>query len=126
MNLSLLWSKSAFTSPLFAQDLQKFGSILKWRSCQEDVLEVGCATGLITRTVLYPYIEDRVRKLVAVDKHQSMIDFAKDRNQFGKIEYRKVNVMKQVEVQKMKGKFGHIFVPLVAHWIPDNRWVKLL
>lgn len=121
MNLALLYSRSNCTAQLFARDLEKFGSLLKWNNYQEDILEVGCATGLISSTVLYPYIKDRVRKLISVDKRQCMIDFAKEHHQVENIEYRLMDVMRCEDVEKMKNRFDRIFVPLVAHWMPDNK-----
>ncbi|GJQ66756.1 putative juvenile hormone acid methyltransferase [Trypoxylus dichotomus] len=90
-------------------------------SHKENVLEIGCAGGSITRNILLPYIKDYLKTLVAVDKSENMIKYAKETNDSEHIDFQVMNATNKEEIAKRKDEFDHIFSLFVAHWIPDNR-----
>lgn len=121
MSYPSLWHKTDFTTKIAASYFQRYNHLLKWKNYKENVLEVGCADGSITRDIIYPHIKDHTAKFLAVDKSEEMIEFAKQDNRNLKIDYQVMDAMDPVQVERKKGQFDHIFSLLVAHWIPDNR-----
>lgn len=121
LKIKSLWGAIAFTAEWFAQDLKKFGHPLRWTNYKQNILEVGCANGFVTRKATYPYVRDHLDKLLAIDIDEVFIEAAREDNDIDQIEFCQMDVMNEKKVAEMKGRFHKIFVPLVAHLIPDNR-----
>ncbi|GJQ66752.1 putative juvenile hormone acid methyltransferase [Trypoxylus dichotomus] len=121
MNHASKWLRTTVTKEAAKDFLENYGPLLKWKSYKEDILEVGCADGSITKNILFPYIKDHVHKFLATDKLANMIDVAKKENYLEEIEYQILDVMNRKNVENMHNRFDHIFSFIVAHIIPDSR-----
>ncbi|GJQ66754.1 putative juvenile hormone acid methyltransferase [Trypoxylus dichotomus] len=120
MNYTNKWLRTTLTKEATTDFLQNYGRLLKWKNYKEDILEVGCADGSITKNILFPCIKEHVHKLLATDKLADMIDFAEKTNYLEEIDYQILDVMNPKSVEKLHNRFDHIFSFIVAQIIPDN------
>lgn len=104
--------------------LDKYAHLLKWRSNEEIILDVGCGDGSVTKEVLYPYLEDHVKKLEAVDLSESMIEFARTNYSMEKIEYKTLDLGSDEDIRTLTDKFDHIFSFYCTHWILDQKYIR--
>lgn len=121
MDYSDMWCKTTASKNLASAILNKHRDSFKWKNYKENILEIGCGDGSLTKTVLYSFIGDHVQELVAIDKLDYMCNYAKANNAVEGIEYRFKDAMDADHVEEMKGQFDHIFAIFVAHWIPDTK-----
>lgn len=121
MNYAALWFKNSISRRNAKDQFEKFGHLLKWTRSKENILDAGCGEGSVTREILYPLVKNHVHKIVAVDKCDGMISFAKEHNQVEEIDYQIMDLMDEAQVSKAANRFGHIFSIHLSHWIPDTR-----
>lgn len=116
-----LWTKTTASKEIASFYLKKFGHLLKWKDYKETILEVGCAEGSVTKELLFPFVKNHVKKLVAIDKLDDMISCAKKANTIAEIDFQVMDAMDGESVTKKANQFDHIFSTMVAHWITDNK-----
>lgn len=121
MSYASLWAKNNLTKPNARLYIEKFGHLLKWHNCKENIMDAGCADGSLTSEVLYPYMKNHVQKILAVDKLDGMIDHAKKHNKIEEIDYQVLDVMDQNKTKGLANQFRHIFAFHLAQWIPDTK-----
>lgn len=121
MNVAVNWSKTNVTLQLTKHYFKKHGHCLKWRDYKENILEVGCGEGSVTAKVLYPYIKNHTQRLLATDKLEEMVTFAKQHNKMNRVDYQVMDIMNEQQVKALQNQFDHIFSLFLSHWIPDTR-----
>lgn len=121
MNYASMWYKTNITKRMATYCIEKYVQHLKWTGFKEDILEVGCAEGSVTANILYPQIKNHVGKLLATDKLEGMIDFAKKENKLQEIDYQVLDVTDSLATRRYRNQFDHIFSFLAAHYILDTR-----
>lgn len=124
MSYAAKWSSNTITKQIAVHHMTKYGHLLKWSEYQEICLEVGCGEGTITKEIFYPWIKDRIQKLVAIDKLDGMIKFAKEHNSAEKLEYHTLDIMDNNMTKGMKNQYDHVFSICVDHLITDTRYVQ--
>lgn len=122
MNHASLWFKTSITKQNAKFQLQKFEHLLKWKSDKETIIDAGCGEGSVTKEILYPAVKNNIQKILAVDRNEEMINFAKQNNQIEGIEYRVMDIMDQRLLKTVPNQFDHLFAIHLAHWIPDTRY----
>nr|XP_022907802.1 uncharacterized protein LOC111419251 [Onthophagus taurus] len=105
--------------------LRKYQDALKWNE-NENVLEVGCASGTITTQVLYPYLkEKKINNLLAVDISAAAIEVAKATNNNSKILFDEMNFGDLNQGDLYKERFDKIFAFYCFHLVkPAEVWPK--
>ncbi|GJQ66749.1 putative juvenile hormone acid methyltransferase [Trypoxylus dichotomus] len=101
--------------------LKRYSHLLRWQPYEENILDIGCGDGSVTKEVLYPYLKEHVGRLEAVDLSKDMIEHAKMYNELKNVHYRTVDMNSDAEVQSLGMKFDHIFSFYCIHWILDQR-----
>lgn len=101
--------------------LNRFSNLLKWKPYKENVLDVGCGDGSVTKEILYPLLENHLDRIYAVDVSAGMIEHAKANNNMDEIEYSIMDMGSDDGIDKVKSKFDHIFSFYCTHWIVDQR-----
>lgn len=85
-------------------------------------LDVGCGPGSFTLNHLLPRLPAGLKRLVAVDNLDSMLEFAK-KNSHEKIEYRKLNIVSEKDVAEFvntEGNFRMVCSFMTLHVISDH------
>ncbi|GJQ87695.1 putative juvenile hormone acid methyltransferase [Trypoxylus dichotomus] len=121
MACAALWAQTSPTKIYVDDGFNNYGHLLKWKAEKETVLEIGCGDGFITREILYKRYGDHIKKLIAIDKLDSMIEYAKSFNKNESIDFVTMDIKDQNSIEKMKGCFDHIFTFYTIHWITDSR-----
>ncbi|XP_074646391.1 juvenile hormone acid O-methyltransferase-like isoform X2 [Tubulanus polymorphus] len=84
-----------------------------------NVLDIGCGSGEVTN-ILLNHINN-VENLIAFDKHESMVEFARAKNPNPKIEYLVADVTKPDSFRpEWRQKFDLITSFIVLHWTPNQ------
>ncbi|XP_074646000.1 juvenile hormone acid O-methyltransferase-like [Tubulanus polymorphus] len=90
-------------------------SIAFQRNSYRNVLDIGCGSGEVTN-ILLNYVNN-VENLIAFDKYESMVEFARAKNPNPKIEYLVADVTKPDSFRpEWRQKFDLITSFLVLHW----------
>lgn len=87
--------------------LSEVKHLLKWKE-NENILDIGCADGKVTSTILLPFLPKNVNQLIGIDVSEAMIDYAKKYHNHPKIRYEKLDIAEDIP-EKLKKKFHHIF-----------------
>ncbi|XP_054927299.1 uncharacterized protein [Dermacentor andersoni] len=86
-------------------------------------LDVGCGPGKFTKNYLLPHAPSSLRRLVAADFSQAMLDHAARNHAHPKIAYRLLDIANDKAVSafaEREGLFERVCCFLTLHWIRDN------
>ncbi|XP_022902612.1 juvenile hormone acid O-methyltransferase-like [Onthophagus taurus] len=112
---SVLFSDSNYNTVVHANEfLIKYEKLFNWTK-SEDILEVGCANGCITKHVLYPIVKDHLHHLTGSDISQSAIDHANKINNNPNLSFETLDITNQGECDQYIEKFHRIFAFHVLH-----------
>ncbi|KAH9365256.1 hypothetical protein HPB48_015942 [Haemaphysalis longicornis] len=87
-------------------------------------LDVGCGPGSFTLQHLLPRLPSGLKRLVAVDNLESMLELAKKKNGHQKIEYKKLDILSERDVANFvntEGNFRMVCSFLTLHLIGDHQ-----
>lgn len=121
MSYASKWSNIDVNKRIVLRQLKNYCDLLKWKNYKENCIDVGCGEGTLTRQVLYPYIQNHIHKLEAIDNLDGMIQFAREHNSHEKIEYHTMDILNDRMIKNMLNQFDHLFSFFVSHLIPDTR-----
>ncbi|XP_070383863.1 juvenile hormone acid O-methyltransferase-like [Dermacentor albipictus] len=101
---------ASFPLPLnyIQQEYSNYASWMAWLS-QEQVLELGCGPGLISRQVLQPLCEAHFARLLAVDRASEAILYAQQHSHHRDITYRHVPDLHTSVPVELQGAFSKLF-----------------
>ncbi|XP_049525683.1 uncharacterized protein LOC119456320 isoform X2 [Dermacentor silvarum] len=86
-------------------------------------LDVGCGPGNFTKNYLLPHAPSSLRRLVAADIAQSMLDYAARKHAHPKIAHRFLDIVDDKAVSafaEREGLFERVCSFLTLHWISDK------
>lgn len=101
---------ASFPLPLryIQQEYNNYASKMAWIS-QEQVLELGCGPGLISRQVLQPLCEAHFARLLAVDRASEAVLYAQQHSHHRDIIYRHVPDLHISVPVELRGAFSKLF-----------------
>lgn len=101
---------ASFPLPLkyIQEEYSNYASRMAWIS-QEQVLELGCGPGLISRQVLQPLCEAHFARLLAVDRASEAILYAQQHSHHRDIIYRHVPDLHISVPVELRGTFSKLF-----------------
>lgn len=97
----------------------------KWNK-SEEILEIGCADGKLTKSVLYPFIEKHLGYLYGADRDDEAITRAKVLLDTGNVTFTKMDAEDEESACANKDRFDHIFAFYLLHWVSINMYISLL
>ncbi|XP_050523728.1 juvenile hormone acid O-methyltransferase-like [Daktulosphaira vitifoliae] len=119
-NIPMMYvNESILQHQIASNILTKFLPNMSWES-NEIVLDVGCGPGDVTKKRLYSEIQDQIEKLIAVDRNEEMIKFAKHSNEITKIEFKTMNIEDSISSSFYSNHFNKIFSFMCFHWVSDK------
>ncbi|XP_050523729.1 juvenile hormone acid O-methyltransferase-like [Daktulosphaira vitifoliae] len=95
---------------------------LKWK-LNENVLDIGCGPGDVTVKKLLPLIQDKINKLIAVDKCSEMVEFANDCYNVPEVEFQIMDIQDSSTCLFYTEYFNKIFSFMCLHWAVDQQKV---
>ncbi|XP_050441411.1 juvenile hormone acid O-methyltransferase isoform X1 [Adelges cooleyi] len=99
--------------------LNNYLSRMVWKP-REVVLDVGCGPGDVTSDILFPVLQDKIEKLIAVDKSNVMIDYAKSTYGKAKMEFQILDIENSISCAYHTQHFDKIFSFFCFHWIQNK------
>ncbi|CAI6367443.1 unnamed protein product [Macrosiphum euphorbiae] len=96
-----------------------------WTS-NEMVLDIGCGPGDVTSDILYPFLKNKIKQLIGVDKSVEMVEYAK--NSFGRsdMNFKALDIENTNDCDSSYSRgFNKIFSFFCFHWI-HNKFDSLL
>ncbi|XP_022258306.1 juvenile hormone acid O-methyltransferase-like [Limulus polyphemus] len=96
---------------------------MTWTDTEYVVLDIGCATGDVTKDILLPLCPDSVSEIIAIDILPEMINFAENHYPHQKIRYKTGDIKDRALVLKQKSKFQKTFSSFSLNMIFDHQLV---
>ncbi|KAF5307238.1 hypothetical protein FQR65_LT06954 [Abscondita terminalis] len=87
-----------------------------------EVMDVGCGPGNVTSSLLIPALPESIKKLVAVDISEEMINFARRKyTDNDKIMFRVMNITTEKIPKEFLNRFDHIVSLYCFHMVFDHK-----
>jgi SAM-dependent methyltransferase len=101
--------------------LSTYWNLLKWKN-NENVLDVGAATGDVTTEILLPRLPTDLKKIVGVDIEEDLVSFAKRKfKHVSKADFVVLDIASSTVPEQFYEHFGHIFSFNCLNWVPKER-----
>lgn len=121
MNRPALYSQS-FNSyqHIYSEIFKEFGHILKWKEIDDNLLDIGCGPGNVTRDILLSIMPPNFSHIMGVDCSEKILHYAQTHYSHPKISYKYLDIGYDGNVRKfIFEKFNHIVSFNCLHWVPD-------
>ncbi|XP_063591918.1 juvenile hormone acid O-methyltransferase-like [Penaeus indicus] len=100
--------------------LTEFLPQMAWQEEGENILDIGCGSGDVTRNLLMPLLP-RVEQVTGVDISQEMVNFASKTFQHNTLAFRQLDIEKTVQPrQTFPDGFSKVFSFYCLHWVKDQ------
>ncbi|XP_022902602.2 juvenile hormone acid O-methyltransferase-like [Onthophagus taurus] len=117
--------KVLFSSKLYADNnlsavdharsfLENYKDFFHWAN-SEDILEVGCSNGRITKEILYPFVKKHLNCLIGADICPEAIQIANETNNLMNLSFETMDITDLDLCYKYKERFNHIFALYLFH-----------
>lgn len=102
--------------------LEKYFRLVRWDKEEESVvLDVGCGDGDVTTHLLLPILPKNLKKLVATDVSENMLDFARIKCKNSKVSFHQLDIGTKQIPNYFEENFDHIFSFYCLHWVQNQR-----
>ncbi|KAL5239346.1 hypothetical protein ACI65C_006756 [Semiaphis heraclei] len=93
---------------------------MAWTS-NEIVLDIGCGPGDVTSDILYPFLKNKIKQLVGVDKSVEMVEYAKKNFGRSQIDFKALDIENAKDCSSFYScRFNKIFSFFCFHWIHNK------
>ncbi|XP_027227056.2 juvenile hormone acid O-methyltransferase [Penaeus vannamei] len=100
--------------------LTEFLPQMAWQEEGENILDIGCGSGDVTRNLLMPLLP-RVEQVTGVDISQEMVSFASKTFQHNTLAFRQLDIEKTVQPRQVfPDGFSKVFSFYCLHWVKDQ------
>ncbi|KAJ3630627.1 hypothetical protein MTP99_011814 [Tenebrio molitor] len=106
--------------------LSTYWNLLKWKN-NENVLDVGAATGDVTTEILLPRLPTNLKKIVGVDIAENLVSFANHKfKHVSKADFVVLDIGCRTVPEEFYEYFDHIFSFNCLNWVPKERHEQAL
>lgn len=102
--------------------IKEFETLFEWKE-NEDVFDVGCGIGNVTKNVILSIAPKKINQIIGADVSEDMIEFASKENDDPKIKYIKFDIAAASIPTNFEKAFDHIFSFYCLHWVENQRYV---
>ncbi|XP_045102473.1 juvenile hormone acid O-methyltransferase-like [Portunus trituberculatus] len=93
---------------------------MAWSEEGENVLDIGCGSGDVTRNLLMPLLP-RVEQVVGVDVSRDMVSFASKTFEHNSLSFRQLDIERAVQPRQVfPDGFSKVFSMYCLHWVKDQ------
>lgn len=100
--------------------LKRYSKKIRWQSCEDRIIDVGCGDGSVTVDILKTNFPDKFGKLIGCDISIEMVKYANEQYRDESTTF----IVQDIEdslPDELTGSFDHVFSFYTLHWIKNQQ-----